>query len=801
VCPISGTANGTTSAFGANAFDINACHDFGRVLGAVNAGHFLPRSRGFYRYYHDLAMKRMAECRTLAPVLTTFYGPDGSIPTGPWGWYTTLYDSEPHECEREAFVYEMFAQHYLQDAWSTGHMWSRWGYPDLSDFPDSLGPSLSISGSDLFPDPANTAARRFTIAAIAGAYAGTIHGSKAILAAKKIPAPFVDDPLCAPKFSSPTNIGDILTFQDHNVEWRYGSDDTPYAGVGDLFWAPGQGKASLANDVVLYREQRRRLLACSAKSLRLVYAAGPQVHGQLGSPLDVEGLSLSDTSIDPNSDDCWNHSATNESMAGAVSPVFLPRALGNVAAYTPFYAIDEFVQSVANLVLVLDRSGTVTFPGEADKLRFLSALMTRLGEDSDAVRSAFLMNAVLSPHGTQSAHLKTVGGRDLSALTLPANVETTTAPPDAPVRFADVAVPRTPQAQYPQDYYMQHMFWKSHLRERCAETGLIPLLRQRCVAAAPYGGDPEACTACVELAEAQIPICSRADSALGPSKCSLIGAQSTTEGLEPTWFDFATRADDTNGVSCGYPSQFVAERYCTGTDVNTATPVGASVHSILQILSNEPSQCQGNDSVGSVRERVAITHGEVDPNQQGLAPWYTAIEQTRTTAETVVAVGDVVSCSTYVTTSFDSIVQASVGVLPLWSDQANGKFALVNPWEDRGDDLKMAFCGTSQRLSSWDRACDDVFTLYPDLSIDHDLSHPSNRFDPTTGQYYTANTYLMPSGMEVRCSLREKRTIVPSCPVSTPCPSSGVCPGTQRLGPGGMQAPSPPLVYTLDRLW
>ncbi len=38
------------------------------------------------------------------------------------------------DCEIESLSIESVAQHFLQDAWSEGHMWERWGSCEISDF-------------------------------------------------------------------------------------------------------------------------------------------------------------------------------------------------------------------------------------------------------------------------------------------------------------------------------------------------------------------------------------------------------------------------------------------------------------------------------------------------------------------------------------------------------------------------------------------------------------------------------------------------------------------------------------------
>jgi len=96
------------------------CHDFAAHMGPVNSNHFVPQYREYYRHYHQLALARAAECRTLETRLASAAG---------------RFDEYQRECELEALTLEAVGQHYLQDAWSMGHMWERWGSSTLTDFP------------------------------------------------------------------------------------------------------------------------------------------------------------------------------------------------------------------------------------------------------------------------------------------------------------------------------------------------------------------------------------------------------------------------------------------------------------------------------------------------------------------------------------------------------------------------------------------------------------------------------------------------------------------------------------------
>src|SRR5262245_19130735 len=119
------------AALGAPA-RLDACHGFKTHMGAVNSKHFLPQAQAFYAYYHQLALGRAAACTAMKDRIVAR------------GGRVDTFGSFLDACGREAFVLEAIAHHFLQDAWATGHMWERWGSPDLLDFTD-LPQSLLIA--------------------------------------------------------------------------------------------------------------------------------------------------------------------------------------------------------------------------------------------------------------------------------------------------------------------------------------------------------------------------------------------------------------------------------------------------------------------------------------------------------------------------------------------------------------------------------------------------------------------------------------------------------------------------------
>ncbi|MCA9489045.1 MAG: hypothetical protein KC621_03965 [Myxococcales bacterium] len=224
--------------------DAATCHLFEQHMGAVNSNHFLPQAQDFYGHYHALALARAAECKAMADAL----GPSHA--------------EYPRACEVEALILESVGHHYLQDAWSAGHMWERWGSPDLADMPGR---------------PAALAAAMTS---------GLIHGARAVLEAELGSFGTFDDPLCAPH---------------PDVTWVLG-DGTRGPGLGDLYLDRLEEPA--------FSEQHGHLYGCAVAGLLEVYEAAGQQHGP-ASP--APGL----RSFDPTSNDCFGQRVTNQAFRRA----------------------------------------------------------------------------------------------------------------------------------------------------------------------------------------------------------------------------------------------------------------------------------------------------------------------------------------------------------------------------------------------------------------------------------------------------------------------------------------------------
>ncbi len=265
VCPVS------------DVLSVTGCHRFDQHMGGLNSNHFLPQSEHFYRWYHDLAIARASQCNEAHEKLNHLYGEREDLQE-----YVLA-------CERSAMTIEAVGQHYLQDSWSSGHMWERWGSPQLE-------PWLAASGGD-YPEAIG---RAMLVSMVAGSW----HGVKGVMAD---PSSFTsnhvyewDDPLCAPAPSG---------YWDTTLERFVGEGVVEYvdlktgqrqAAVGDIFYSESLNSP--------YDVQHDSMLKCSVGGIRQVYEATGQAHGALENP-------GTGTVLDPEStNDCFGQRVTNASL-------------------------------------------------------------------------------------------------------------------------------------------------------------------------------------------------------------------------------------------------------------------------------------------------------------------------------------------------------------------------------------------------------------------------------------------------------------------------------------------------------
>jgi hypothetical protein len=144
------------------------CFAFQGWMGGLNSTHFPPQSHGAWSWYHQLALETGARCVEMVEAMDGLNYDSGSE-------YGALLDEFAAECETEALIFEAIAHHYLQDAWSSGHIWQRWGSPDPADWRayeevcDSCGVWHALA---------------------VGSMSGIIHGHTSVTG--------IPDPLCSP---------------------------------------------------------------------------------------------------------------------------------------------------------------------------------------------------------------------------------------------------------------------------------------------------------------------------------------------------------------------------------------------------------------------------------------------------------------------------------------------------------------------------------------------------------------------------------------------------------------------------
>jgi hypothetical protein len=185
------------------------CHAFEGYMGVLNSSHFLPQAELWYAEYHALARWRAQACAQLRSTLEV---------AGRFDEFREFSD----ECVQEALTLEAIAQHFIQDAWSSGHMWQRWGGTTVGAFPGGTTSLKLLNGL------------------VVAMTAGVIHGTEPV-------TKIVADPLCAP-----------------DARVMYVSDRGLNFAVGDRHRSNVLGEAP-------YLTQREQMLTCATASAGEIY--------------------------------------------------------------------------------------------------------------------------------------------------------------------------------------------------------------------------------------------------------------------------------------------------------------------------------------------------------------------------------------------------------------------------------------------------------------------------------------------------------------------------------------------------
>lgn len=805
------------------------CHDYLATVGPLNATHFAPANRNVYEYYHGLALSSMQRCSTLKAALEPNHQYDDRNP----GWAPTLStkDTETHECEREALIYEMFAQHFMQDAWSTGHMWHRWGRTEPAYFDYYLKDAHGIHWDvpkDEIPQR-NQAGRRAVIAGVTAGFVGMVHGAKAVaryavprkLRAVKyvggalgdlgdllVAIGITDDPLSAP-FYWDMALEDFLP-----VTWRNAQNVTAQ-GIGDLFVG-----AVLQGGDPQFQEEADRLRMCTAKSLREVYDAGPHAHGDpsaFSGRWDMAAFDIGQQ--------CWSQRATNASMVGAVLPVGLSYdSLSHLGRDVP-----KAVFGMANAAVVSTYEDATSWamPDVPDRKRFFKSLADRMVIDELSVAEAYLDNAMTGPPGdyetyreplgTQSAmgQRKTVyeDSTEIKFLDLPPNRPQFGIPPTKfmdPPEVLDSGDEIYDGAHDVTSQLLRRMFWRAHPEDTCEIPGLVNQLRDQCIAGADRpGGDPEACTRCTEVAELQMPTCGLWGSNIDfvPSKCTSLGYENAG-GIDPIYyvpFTTASTASCFNTSTGLLPPLYSAFHYCTGTDP-TSTAYASQ-------LGDENSQFYGRRTVSSQttghfecadfedwynehaifgdidilsphdygNSRTRFAYG-LDENRVEGNSWLFPIVSALTEDVQVqlldahnICMNENPNAQSKVTSSLDNKLASLIDPLPLWDNEGGGLRNMVNDnWGPDHHQVHVEYCGVVQRATYANRDCLQVLPMLGKGL--NEINQIGERQNTATG--FEATTAIQ--GQERRCSVIEERYVKSACYDGT-CDANGLC--TSRDAP------------------
>ncbi len=400
------------------------CHDFASHMGPVNANHFLPLATSFYRRYHALAVARAQECAQVQAKLA----PSGA-----------RFLVVAQACELEALALEAVAQHYLQDAWSMGHMWQRWGSPNLVDFPGA------------------TAEERREKAVVIALVSGLMHGSRSVL--QKLPGWTgydVNDALCAPNPVVQLSHGDLGV--------------TPAVGDNYLGALSGFGGGA-------YDPQWQKLASCAASGMLEVYRASGELHGPAAPQGGLQ-------SIQPGSDACFSQRATNRAMLAAAA---VNMRVGSVQFNIPLDArtVSSIVPTLASSAGSVPVSDGTRHRFRFDLIRHVSLARLHSAENPDGTEVAegglgqFLG---VSPNGTYASAAELATYVD-PPLPWPAPASATQAVKDRSTALA-------------------RLFHRAHAADWCAATdaaALQALKTHASNAALPQAERDAACAACVEF--------------------------------------------------------------------------------------------------------------------------------------------------------------------------------------------------------------------------------------------------------------------------------------------------------------
>ena len=494
---------------------IQACHQFTTHMGPANSTHFPPQARAVYLLYHRIALDLAVRCSELADTLRE----DASVyPAAaqrhlPAGLRDYLQKTVLVACEREAMAFEAIATHYSGDAWSSGHMWQRWGMPD---YPGLL---------PLPFQPLKEGRQWFAVAL--GAWSGIQHGWRAVAAGtlKLAGRDAEHDRLCMP--------GPFYGVDQHEVQWKYPGQDTLHSGAGDDYLFPCKGLYktdaagkplpiwALTNSPVIAEKrlnhydkpvhlmgfQSERMLDCLAAGFRRTYNAGPR--------LQTDGAPLPDGPIaDPDDERCWTQRVTNRSFylgtgmsawPASRSPAFYARVMIHRILREYGASPDLVDRRIARYLDRLSRAVRISMTAQQTRVAFLGLTDpegTQLAELEGAVMGSLLT------FGRNSEYVDRINHHRVSYLERPVSRWTTrplearcTSDADCPIDSWCGATPTEDGARHciPKEAAIVQAFRPAHLTELCAEDDEAAMRAATGACLASGDRASVACDACVEV--------------------------------------------------------------------------------------------------------------------------------------------------------------------------------------------------------------------------------------------------------------------------------------------------------------
>lgn len=285
------------------------CHKFQGWMGAMNANHFGSQAAATYRHFHELAVNLAKKAKLTRETVLAQVGAQ-LLPS---------YRDYLREMEAMAFVYEGIAQHYLQDRWSTGHMWERWNGSDMKtasgvfwrDFLIGVTTGI-IHGHQSISDPGLRGLGGF-----AERYAEFSTGAE-------VSFDDVRETISFDMLSSPQVIADTYLTAD----WRFGQGTTLYPGIGDKRVIDLLGSTYRGSFLNVAR-QEEEMLNCLAASWASVIRATGRHHNGSGYGIEALQMSADAPDFDPSAigHQCTDVWVTNDSIYRAWLDDYLVKLL------------------------------------------------------------------------------------------------------------------------------------------------------------------------------------------------------------------------------------------------------------------------------------------------------------------------------------------------------------------------------------------------------------------------------------------------------------------------------------------